>query len=77
MAGRGITVAAAAYWRAYRTTFLARERVKIASTDLTRIEEYEKLARNEGPRLIVIRDQPCVSDLPPIRYWYLCRLGDQ
>lgn len=73
LVARGITVAAAPYWRAYRATFLARERVKIASTDFNRIEEYQELARREGPALIVLQTEPCQTDLAPIGYWYLCR----
>src|SRR5581483_9107339 len=39
LVARGIRTAEAGYWRAYRTTFLAKERVKITATDHMRIEE--------------------------------------
>ena len=73
LVARGIHVASAGYWRAYRVTFLARERVKVMSTDVSRIREYERLAEVEGNRLIQIRDTACASDQPPIGQWYLCR----
>jgi hypothetical protein len=72
---RGVRVAAANYWRAYKLTFLTRERVKISSTDVSRIDEYDLLAAREGERLIVLQPQACESDLEPINGWYLCRAG--
>jgi hypothetical protein len=77
LAARGVSVAAAGYWRAYKLTFLARERVKIASTDVNRIDEYAELAHQQGGRLVVLQEQPCASDLAPIGGWYLCRWGGQ
>jgi hypothetical protein len=72
LVARGIRVAAAGYWRAYRVTFLARERVKVASTDVNRIDEYRRLANAEGDRLIVISDEPCAGDR--LGRWYLCQV---
>lgn len=73
MVTRGIHVAAAGYWRAYKLTFLSKERVQIASTDVTRISRYDRLAEQEGDRLLVLQPDPCRSDQPPIGGWYLCR----
>jgi hypothetical protein len=72
LVARGIPVAEAGYWRAYRTTFLARERVKVASTDVVRIDEYTALAATQGDRLRVIQTRPCATDQAPIGEWYLC-----
>jgi hypothetical protein len=72
---RGIEVAAADYWDAYRLTFLSGERVKIASTGVSRVTRYGWLAQQEGDRLILLSREPCASDQPPIRPWYLCRAG--
>jgi hypothetical protein len=77
LAARGLHVAAAGYWRAYKLTFLSRERVKVASTDVNRIDEYAELAHQQGPNLVVLQDRPCASDLAPIGGWYLCRWGSQ
>lgn len=56
---RGVTVAEASYWRAYKVTFLTNERVKVASTDVVRIDEYQRLANAEGDRLLTIQEDPC------------------
>jgi hypothetical protein len=50
-----VTVAKAPYWIAYKLTYVARERVKVASTDVVRIEEYQKLADAAGPSIPEIR----------------------
>jgi hypothetical protein len=72
---RGVRVAAAGYWRAYKLTFLTKERVRISATDASRIEEYDRLAEQEGERLILMQAQACESDLEPVNGWYLCRAG--
>lgn len=51
----GIAVARAPYWVAYKLTFLSAERVKIASTDVVRITEYQRLASAAGPSVPEIR----------------------
>jgi hypothetical protein len=42
---RGVKYATADYWLAYAVTFLTEERVIVASEDLVRIEEYQRLVR--------------------------------
>ncbi len=69
---RHITVAMANYWRAYKLTFLSDERVKIASSDVVRIEEYQRLADAAGSRLVTIQEDPC-ADGERVAGWYLCR----
>jgi hypothetical protein len=69
---RGIRVAEAGYWRAYKVTFLAQERVKIASTEIIRITEYQQLAREAGAGLVRIGEQPCPGG-ERVSLWYLCR----
>jgi hypothetical protein len=68
---RGLHVAKAGYWRAYRLTFLTEERLKIASTDYERIEEYRRLADQEGNRLLRLQDRPCPGGEPVVEH-YLC-----
>jgi hypothetical protein len=67
---RRIRVASATYWTAYKVTFLTGERVKIASTDIVRIEEYQRLAEKAGDRLVRISDRPCNGER--VSVWYLC-----
>jgi hypothetical protein len=71
LVARGIHTAEAGYWRAYKLTFLSGERLKIASNDFVRIDEYQNLAAAEGDRLIGIREQPCPGG-ERLAGWYLC-----
>ena len=69
---RGISVAEAPYWRAYKLTFMSGERVRVASTDVARITEYQRLAEAEGDALVRISESPCDGG-ERIGDWYLCR----
>lgn len=69
---RGLHVAEAGYWRAYKLSFLTEERLKIASTDFPRIDEYRRLADREGDRLLRLQEQPCPGGEPVVEH-YLCR----
>jgi hypothetical protein len=69
---RHIHVAMAGYWRAYKITFLTDEQVKVASSDVVRISEYQRLADAEGPNLITIQDEPCAGG-EHVSAWYLCK----
>jgi hypothetical protein len=71
LVARGIAVAEASYWRAYEVTFLARERVKVASTEVVRIEEYQRLAAS-ARGLVAISDAPCPGG-ERVAIYYLCR----
>jgi hypothetical protein len=74
LVARGITVAQAGYWRAYKVTFIARERVKVATFEVVRIEEYQRLAREAGDSLVIIREGPegaCPGG-ESVGIWWLC-----
>jgi hypothetical protein len=75
LVARHIDVAAAGYWRAYKLTFLAQERVTLASTDVVRIDEYQRRAQEAGDRLLVLSPNPCPTNQPPVSGWYLCEAG--
>ncbi|MEO7191075.1 MAG: hypothetical protein ABI051_08460 [Vicinamibacterales bacterium] len=70
LVARGIRTAQAGYWRAYKVTFLAREQVKIASTDMVRIDEYQRTAAATA-RLLTITEEPCAG-AEKVSLWYLC-----
>jgi hypothetical protein len=72
LVARGRSVAISTYWRAYKITYIAQERVKVAATDFVRIDEYQRLADAEGDRLIEIRETPCAEG-EHISVWFLCR----
>ncbi len=69
---RNIHIAESGYWRAYKLSFLTRERVKVASTDVVRIDEYQRLAREAGSGLVAIDEAPCPGG-ERVSLWYLCR----
>lgn len=68
---RGVTVAEADHWRAYKLTFLTGERIKVASTDVVRITEYQTLAAARGPDLVTLQRTPCPGE-EPIGGLYIC-----
>jgi hypothetical protein len=75
LVARGVRVARSDYWRAYAVTFLAGERVKVATRDVQRILEYELLAGAAGSGVVTIQPTPCDGQ-PPIDIvgeWHLCR----
>lgn len=67
---RGVSIAEAPYWRAYKLSFLTAERIKVASTDVVRITEYQTLAR-DAPALVRLQESPCAGG-QPVAGWYLC-----
>lgn len=71
---RGVTTGRAGYWRSYAITFLTREQVKLTSTEVLRIQEYEDLANAAEPRVLVVQEQPCSAGVAEERVgvWYLC-----
>ena len=71
-AARGVPVAEAPYWRAYKLTFLTGERVKVASTDVVRIAEYQRLASAAGADLVRVQEEPCAGGTQ-VGSWYLCQ----
>ena len=67
---RGVSVAEAPYWRAYKLTFLTGERIRVASTDVVRITEYQTLASNTMP-VVRVQDSPCAGG-QRVGGMYLC-----
>jgi hypothetical protein len=55
----GIRYARAIYWDAYITDFLARERVIVASVDITRYPEYERVVAAHSAVAVNLERQPC------------------
>ena len=56
---RGVRYAVADYWLAYALTFLTDERVIVASGDLVRIQEYQRLVEENRDEAIRISREPC------------------
>ena len=69
----GIRYARADYWTAYSTTFLAGERVIVASTDLARITAYQDQVEQHRAEAVTVQTQPCQraggAEAVPGMYW--------
>ena len=61
LVGRGITAGRADYWVAYATTFFAEEQVRLASTTVVRIDEYQRVAAAAGKAAVIIEREPCAN----------------
>jgi hypothetical protein len=59
------------YWTAYQVVFLARERVTLASTGVSRISEYDKLLEAHRGEAVRVMRTSCPGGRP-IRGWYVC-----
>ena len=57
----GIEYARADYWTAYATTFLAGERVIVASTDTVRITPYQHAVEEHRAAAVTVQRQPCAN----------------
>lgn len=60
------------YWTAYATTFLAGEKVIVASNDTVRITSYQDQAAAHAKEAVIIQRQPCTNDgveAVPGNYW--------
>ncbi len=69
---RHVPVASAGYWRAYVVTFLTKERVRVASSDFVRIQEYQDLFGERIHDAVMIQDVPCPGG-ERVADWYLCK----
>ncbi|PWT79961.1 MAG: hypothetical protein C5B57_13010 [Blastocatellia bacterium] len=72
LVARHVPVAAAGYWRAYLVTFLTDERVRVASRDFVRIQEYQDLFADRLRDAVVISESACL-DGERVAGWYLCK----
>ena len=68
---RQIPVAAGGYWDAYITTFVAQERVLVASNDFVRIQEYQNALADHVRDARTVSLRPCAGGERVAR-WYLC-----
>jgi hypothetical protein len=72
----GIRYARSDYWTAYYTTFLAGERVIVASTDTVRVDEYQRQTAAHDREAVTLLRRPCPGpggeEIVSNQYW-LCR----
>jgi hypothetical protein len=69
---RGIRYATANYWIAYAVTFLTNESTIIASTDLVRIREYNRIIEAHPEETVHIRREPCSNGHQVMTGIYFC-----
>ena len=55
----GTRTAIGGYWRAYIVTFVAGERVRVASRDFVRIKEYQDEFERQTTNIVALSDEPC------------------
>ncbi len=67
-----IPVAEAGYWDAYAISFIAREQVRVASSDVVRIQEYQDRFFDRRSEAILVSEKACPGGERVAR-WYLCR----
>jgi hypothetical protein len=70
---RGIQYATSDYWIAYSVTFLTKEKTKIASTDLVRIREYNRLVDAHPDEAIRIARDACPNGQRVMDGIYFCK----
>ena len=68
---RHVPVASGGYWEAYITTFIAQERVRVASSDVVRIQEYQQLFFERLGDARLLQHGPCPGG-ERVATWYLC-----
>jgi hypothetical protein len=66
-----IRYATADYWTAYSTTFLSGEQVVVASTDVVRIDEYQRLIAAHPRESVAVEHQACAGGSEAVNgmYW--------
>jgi hypothetical protein len=69
---RGVRYATSDYWIAYAVTFLTKEKTKIASTDLVRIREYNRLVEAHPNETVRISREPCADGHRIMEGVYFC-----
>jgi hypothetical protein len=66
---QGVRYARAPYWTAYHLDFLTRERVTVASYDVVRIDEYERIVdAHEDRSAGIFETGSCGTDTPVVQW---------
>lgn len=69
---RGTRYALADYWIATPLTFLSNEKIIVASTDFTRVLEYERVVNEHLDEAVLISRSPCAGGEKILDGVYLC-----
>jgi hypothetical protein len=71
---RGIRYAYADYWTAYYVTFMSRERIVVAATEIPRVKSYEGMLDAHRDEAVLISRRPCPGGEPLTDAFWSCRL---
>jgi hypothetical protein len=69
LTARGVKYAEANYWTAYPVSFLSGERVRVASSDVSRVEEYRRLFSGHRDEAVIIERSRCDGCTPVAGAW--------
>lgn len=69
LVGRGVRYASAPYWTAYHVTYLANERVIVASTEKVCIRRYNDLVARHPEEAVTITEDAACADGVRVRSW--------
>jgi hypothetical protein len=67
---QGLRYGTAPFWEAYAVAFLSNERVRLASPDLVRIEEYGHLYERHRDTGVLVSNARCEG--PRVARWWVC-----
>jgi hypothetical protein len=72
---RGIRFAFADYWTAYYVSFMTRERIVVAATEIPRVKSYERLVDAHRAEAILISRRPCPGGAEVTPAFWACPLN--
>jgi hypothetical protein len=71
---RKIRYAYADYWTAYYVSFMTRERIIVASTEVTKIKEYDRIVESHHAEAVRISRRPCDGGEQLTPAFWACRV---
>ena len=70
---RGARYAYADYWTAYYVSFMTRERIVVATTEVTKVKEYDRIVESHRDEVILISRRPCNGGEQLTPAFWVCR----
>ena len=73
---RGIRYASSDYWTAYYVSFMTRERIIVAATEIPRVKSYQGIVDAHRDEAISISRRPCPDGKQLTRAFWACAMSD-
>jgi hypothetical protein len=70
---RGIRYAYADYWTAYYVSFMTRERIVVAATEVTKVRDYDRIVESHRAEAVLISRRPCDGGERLTPLFWACR----